>query len=200
MDYSNLLLFCERWQEKAKKENPDGELNECFDHFFTSFVVYNRIYNFCYFLNPNNVQDDYRDHKCAVDLMVKFAEESGVIESILKKIRTYVVSAADVLSTNQFYIYDIYNNDKKKKKKEQNNEEDLKRKLSLQMSPENSKDIFEKVLELLYKVRCNMFHGEKEYVPKQIDLLRPLNHILDVLNATLLEVVRKKYDEELAKQ
>ena len=197
MDYSNFLLFCERWQKKANNEKPDGELDQCFDHFFTSFVIYNRIYNFCYFLNHND-PDDYKDRESAVDKMIEFAEENSVTNSIMEQIAPYVARIARLLSMGRFYIHDIYNNDETKKRKEQDKEEKLKQNLSLPNIPKNQKAILKEVLVLLYKVRCNMFHGEKEYIPQQFDLLIPLNHILDILNATMLDILRDKYKKNKA--
>ncbi len=34
------------------------------------------------------------------------------------------------------------------------------------------------VLDLIYSVRCNMFHGNKQFVQVQVDLLQPLTVIL----------------------
>lgn len=188
MDYSNLILFCKRWQEKANSENPDGELNECFDHFFTSFVIYNCIYNFCYYLKHDK---EYGDRGRAIELIANFVEGNGIISFVLEQIGTDISNALNAL--NSLYVYDRTGAGVQ-------SETDLKQELSLQNIPENRKDKLKGVLKLLYKVRCNMFHGDKVYIPKQLELIRPLNHILDILNATLIEVLRKKHEEEIAKK
>ncbi len=50
------------------------------------------------------------------------------------------------------------------------------------------------VLWLIYEVRCNLFHGEKEYYEKQKRLLRPSCDILDILNEILLSSLLPPHD------
>lgn len=186
MDYLNFFHFCERWQEKANNENPENGLNQCFDHFFSSFVIYNCVYNFCFALEYRT-QGKNNDHQKAVQSMTSFAEKQAVISGILAQTKNDITIISDVLSMSCLYVYDKTKNGQKKEK-------ELKNNLSLQELPENCNKRFEAVLELLYMVRCNMFHGEKDYIPQQQCLLKPLNRILDCLNSTILNVLRKKFN------
>ena len=45
----------------------------------------------------------------------------------------------------------------------------------------------EAILDLLYSVRCNMFHGHKGFEGVQVDLLKPLCVVLKATNEILYE-------------
>ena len=52
------------------------------------------------------------------------------------------------------------------------------------------------LLETLYKVRCNLFHGEKGYEERQVKLLNHCSSILKVLIETCLDKIHSTYGYE----
>jgi hypothetical protein len=49
------------------------------------------------------------------------------------------------------------------------------------------------ILEVIYKVRCNLFHGSKLFEPSQKEILIPLNLLLK----GIIEKIYEKLTEEL---
>lgn len=47
------------------------------------------------------------------------------------------------------------------------------------------------VLECLYQIRCNIFHGEKEFAPRQAELLIPAITLLEVVVRLSREALHK---------
>ena len=52
------------------------------------------------------------------------------------------------------------------------------------------------LLETLYYLRCNLFHGEKEYSDNQISLLRPSSVCLSIINKEI-ELIFSKLNNAL---
>ena len=209
MDYSTLTQFCEGWMEMVSKNNPSNGLDKCFYHFFASFVIYNCIYNFCYKdekeknkmlssqmlqqvpQTPKQNKDKKKtegDRYRAICFMTEYAYKNNFINNILENSRDDISTIKSLWLSNAFYVLN----------KDDNGEiceQERKLKQTLSSSNDDS-EIFRTILELIYKVRCNMFHGDKEHTHNQITILNPLCRILDNINSIVLEKLHKDYEME----
>jgi hypothetical protein len=159
----NAIESAKRWIEKANK-NPTKGLNYQIDKFFSLYVAYNIIYSLI-------SHEENWDRCSAVSVIacyiktnkiIVFSSSKSEIEDMIKPIRNHE-------------IFHIYENDK--------NHDDSK----LISNIDNNLDIEESVLNLLYGIRCNMFHGKKELSNEQLSLLIPANKILENLVNSLIE-------------
>jgi hypothetical protein len=52
----------------------------------------------------------------------------------------------------------------------------------------------EGILETIYQVRCNLFHGEKSFAPHQKMILLPCIVILEEINDVIFEYIKNTPD------
>lgn len=209
MDYSTFFQFCKGWMEMVKNNNPSNELDKCFIHFFASFVIYNCIYNFCYkdekeknkILSSQMLQqvpqtskqnkdkkkmegDRYR----AINFMTEYAYRYNITNNILENSRDDISRIKSLWLSNAFHVLD-----KDDKGEICSKERKLKQVLS---APKDDSEFLKTILELIYDVRCNMFHGDKDHTHNQIIILNPLCRILDNINSIVLKMFHKDYEIE----
>lgn len=164
--------FIARWNDKADSyaENED-KLAATFDEFVTRFIVYNILYNLC-------------AEKLAYGKRKSDKEKAiQAVFEIMQHKSTYLISAMasdieklyNIISENGFII-DIDNpaNDKAMLKG---------------MNSSTTDEKIKSVLNCLYKLRCNLIHGDKEYMEEQQPLLATANNCLKILNEEICMVL-----------
>lgn len=163
----NAIDSAKRWIEKAD-ENSDNELNPAIDKFFSLYVSYNILYSL---ISKQSNGDRYK----AVTVMSTYIVDNEINtfnkchDDILKMIKP-------VSEDGIFYIYD----------------KNRDRRLIDNIS--DSINFEESVLDILYGIRCNMFHGEKELINEQLILLKPANKILRTLIEDLINSITTTSD------
>jgi hypothetical protein len=179
--------FVANWLVKADAITL-GSLNTYFDKFFTLYVVYNRLYAEATFALIRNGQVDisrkksFPDREAATNYVVQFIGSTNLV--------TTVTSNADcaealnqiegLIERNDFSIkLHMITGDRQRQK-----DEDLLRRL--RNSAHNTKA--EAILDLVYSVRCNTFHGHKGFEGVQVQILGPVI----VLLKTTIELIREK--------
>lgn len=188
------------WYEKCMSYKGD-KLSDYYDIFFSRFVTFNALYNTLTYTKESfgllNKKENRKkeliergDREKAVTItgkhfsnpeLEKFFNEFEVLKNIdlLTKIidsKKFIIThkAGQQLPANDLLIL-----------------EKLKNK-------DNRKRIIG-VLELLYNVRCNLFHGSKGYEQNQIELLVPLNEIIFHVVNLLYESFTKMTDNLINK-
>jgi hypothetical protein len=171
-----LQNFCHSWQAKAEAYSAD-DLSGAFDRFFTSYVVFNRFYAEATYRLARRGQvklrerfpdaqaaQEYVVQYCGAERLVTAWEGSPETTAALREI-------ADYLRARTFALrLDPTTGDIRP-------EEDHKLLVALES---HSRDRRAKaVLEALYAIRCNMFHGQKEFDIAQVALLRPAICVLE---------------------
>jgi hypothetical protein len=68
------------------------------------------------------------------------------------------------------------------------------RKLLNNLRSDNKQWKVSALLDIIYSVRCNMFHGHKGFDRVQIDILIPLTILLDKLTTLLYERLSSDYE------
>ncbi len=167
------------WTNKCQNYRGD-RLSDYYDIFFSRFVTFNSLYNTIIYTKENLgllKRETDKKHKIkergdkqkAITLMSKELTDSQ-LDILLEKseIITCVANLINIIESEKFVITH--------KAGRQFPEDDL---LMLTKLKHIDKEVrYIGILELLYNIRCNLFHGSKGYRLDQIELLKPINEIL----------------------
>ncbi len=182
--------FCSKWLKKARAYS-GKTLEEHFDKFFTLYVVYNRAYAEATFWLARNGQIDiskrtsFPDAQAAKDYVLQFVTAKRFLELInsSEECRTAINEILDFIQAGRFSIKleMVYGNPQRDK--------DLELALNLKSVAANTRA--HAILDFIYAVRCNTFHGHKGFDPVQIDVLRPVNILLEKTIEIVLQVLNE---------
>lgn len=170
--------FCNNWLNKAKNID-DTNLQGAFDKFFTLYVVYNRLYvETSYRLSNDglvNLGNCFPDRKASINYVVQYLKSNHIDkefkndENVIKSIE----KLKEIIKKNQFNIKlhlvtaePQPDKDTELLKKMESNKTDIK---------------ICAILEYLYSIRCNIFHAQKGYNERQIEVLKPSITVLEKL-------------------
>lgn len=175
---AELDRFCRRWLAKAKTY-PTDDVAGAFDQFFTLYVAFNRLYAEATFRLARRKQctlEDGRpfpDSKAAREYVVQYCRAKTLTRSWEDNEDTRVAlgQIADHLRHRRFALKLHMLTG------EPNPEADVK--LLADLESRGSNVHAKAGLEVLYAIRCNMFHGHKGFEPIQIELLRPAISLLE---------------------
>ncbi len=182
--------FYFRWREKAQTYQSD--LQQSFDKFFTLYVLFNRLYTEATFrlvqtgrlkiMNRNR----FPDARAAQEYVVQYLGAKRLLRELhsapetreaLGSIRTQVCGGSF------WFKLDFLTGDQ---------QPDLDRDLCRRLANASSNTQAAAVLETLYAIRCNMFHGRKGFHPVQQKLLNPVNLVLE----RIIEILYEKLNGE----
>lgn len=175
MDTYAIERFCDRWIDKAETYR-SNDLEDLFDKFFTLFVAYNRFYSAAAELH--RVTFDARqamllqgDRREATTLMARLIGQSrfSIAMNESPAISTACRSISRLLQNQSFFLHSVRGT----------KEPDLAR--DAKLASGLHKHSLMAVLECLYQIRCNIFHGEKEFAPRQAELLVPAITLLEAI-------------------
>lgn len=188
--------FCDRWIEKAKSYK-ETDLNQCFDKFFTLFVVYNALYVETAALLSRKAasegRDEYKlegvsslDSRAATKYVLAYLKSSillGKLEAD-ENSREAIGTLTNLIETAHFYIFldPVWG--------EPQRDEDNKILGSLKSGNKDKRA--SAILKIIYQVRCNMFHGRKGLDPVQKELLVPILRIVEKIIEVLYEQLKKE--------
>ncbi|MFZ6770864.1 hypothetical protein ACO0LM_27735 [Undibacterium sp. Di26W] len=167
MDTYAIERFCERWIVKADAYRSNN-LEDLFDRFFTLFVAYNRFYSAAAELHratidPRQAQLLQGDRREATSVMARLIRQSRFADAMNGN-SSIAVACQDIstmLQERRFFLHSVRGT------KEPDRARDAK------LADGLRKHSLLSVLECLYQIRCNIFHGEKEFAPQQAELLAP---------------------------
>lgn len=166
------------WADKCLNYKGD-RLSDYYDILFSRFVTFNSLYNTIIYTketlgllriktNKKHKIIERSDKEKATTLMSKeltdvqlnnLFEKSGFITSVANLIR--------ILESNRFVITH--------RAGKQVPEDDIL--ILAKLKHSDKEEIYLGILELLYNIRCNLFHGSKGYEYDHIELLKPINEI-----------------------
>jgi len=156
------IAIAKRWLEKAIKNNID----EVMDRFFSLYVAYNALYS-----RLSIKQGD--DRRSATTRMAVYLKIEKI--SVLNNCESEIFEIIKLIEDDVFYIY--------------GNESKQPHKQDSYIIAKIKEDInnYGAILNLIYGMRNNMFHGEKQIIAEQINLLNPANYILEKLVRELIK-------------
>ncbi|MCJ7646057.1 hypothetical protein MUO65_04020 [bacterium] len=183
MDGVSLKTFCEGWLTKAAGYN-NSVLSDSFDKFFTIFVAYNALYNQVtrWLRKAGRIQTrkdyDYTSATVNVPSYLGHERMANLIKSN-GECRTKVTAITKLIRDRTFYIHVVNGTG------EPNYAEDRKHVNRIESG--SDKEFCESLLTLIYKTRCNMFHGEKAYREEQLSILNPMTYVLEFIVRELID-------------
>lgn len=155
------------------------DLSHVYDKYMTSFVIYNNLYNQIpdrLVANGVAVPNRILDNKAATDFVIQFIGADNILTEIANNnLNNDVNAIIDLIENEVFYIK--INRDGRQRN------EDLKILADLKSDNPNRKA--KGILQVIYYVRCNIFHGHKDFQEYQRILVEPLTKILSILNPLL---------------
>lgn len=184
-----LEKFCNNWLKKAETYNNET-LSDCFDNFFTLYIVYNRLYveaTFCAvklgLINLDPDKDSFPDANAATRFLLKTLDHEIIIPKIFLNVELRLAFGQIIqLIENERFHITLTNSGDARREKDLILLKDLK-------SNSSSKKM-RSTLEIIYLIRCNLFHGHKGYELAQQDLLIPVCTLLKFLTLELLSKLK----------
>jgi hypothetical protein len=196
---SNLKSLYNRWLDKANQYDIK-KTDEVIDKFFSLYVVYNALYTEAtiylhrkavkegkdeYKLNDGNFPDKNAATKYVLDLL----KSRSLIESLERTEYTReAINELKILFSKQHHF--LIHLDPVSGEAQDHKDAELIKHLNSQSADERAKAI----LQLIYQVRCNMFHGRKSITTVQKQLLIPLTIILKKIIDKLYQKLEKAKD------
>ena len=182
---SELQNFYERWLWKAEEYQSDN-LQDCFDRFFTLFVAYNRLYaELALSLVKKGrvrLKGNYiSDAQAAKSIMQAYVGTNRILRS-LESDATCTESLASIITLIERRVFAIKLD---RFSRLRSVEAD-----SILLEGLKSDRAYQKVyavLDVIYSIRCNMFHGQKGYNDVQIQILVPVTMLLKKIMNLLYE-------------
>lgn len=167
--------FVDAWMARAKAYG-DNEQDDCYDKFFTLFVVFNRLYSEATFtLDRDRIiqlpkNRPLPDKKGATEYTLEAIGLDKFNDLYAAQLAEDVKTVAKLIEDERFHI--------RLSSPEGKRQPDKDRALLSELRS-SGKTRAIAVLELVYRIRCNLFHGHKAFHPVQLELLRPVNRILE---------------------
>lgn len=168
--------FCKHWLVKAENYVP-SQLQDAFDKFFTLFVAFNRLYVYTAIVAN---QPNAREWRKVQRIFPEIIGHEILWRALTSPPNDDLALMRDLIGPNGYFFL-ISGADANTPNQEANS--DLHRRLGDQ----SACVAVEALLEYLYKVRCNMFHGTKAYHIEQLQLLEPCNRYLARIISTALD-------------
>lgn len=162
---SHVSDFVDRWTEK-REAYKEKTLNDCFDRFFTSFVIYNFLYGW---LSQPESYSKWSDREKATKIPKKYLGADILYKN--KELQAAAKQIAGFIAENQFTLK---NSDADKKTLEK-------------LKSTNKEQWCVGLMEAVYQVRCNTFHGSKGFEDRQQDLLNPCTLIVEIVSDLIIE-------------
>jgi hypothetical protein len=178
----NLIDFYDNWTEKANLIVGDS-LSDVYDMYTTRFIIFNNLYNQI----PQELAArgivlpaKIYDNKAATDYVVEYLGAGNILTELTNKNNNNDInSLTNIIDQEIFYI--------KLKHGQRQRAEDLKILSNLRSQNHVHKAIA--ILQVAYYVRCNMFHGHKQFIEYQRLLIEPLINIITTINLQLFSAL-----------
>lgn len=172
----NLRDFYLNWTAKAE-QIPEEKLSDVYDKFITLFIAFNNLYNQipnALISNGISVPNRIPDNESASIYVVNFLGAQTFLDNLTEN-QNDLTSIIESIRNERFYIRLYYG--------QRQRNEDLRILTNLESTNNRNKAIA--ILNVIYYVRCNMFHGHKDFVEYQRELVAPLIRILKKINLQL---------------
>jgi len=167
-----------------------NDLRDSFDKFFTMFVPYNALYNEAArrLMSRGEISaKELFDKTSATSHVTRYVGEHRLASVIKLDAISHVNEITRLIRIGKFYIH------LKGRTFLPDHEEDRKHLDRIETGTEQ--EFCESLLLLMYKTRCNLFHGNKEYLATQKLILNPMTETLRiVVNELLCSLERDSVD------
>lgn len=187
-----LYQFCERWFEKARAYQ-GNDVQTCFDRFFTLYVPYNRLYAELTLswarMGKKQLHGNIPDSLAAKRYVHEYLG-TGLIWNCLQNDRLSIEAIRKIRNLLENDIFVIKLDRLNGQPMPEDNYVLLQNLIS-----ENPHMRVAALLDIIYSIRCNMFHGHKSFEIIQAEILVPVTIILNKLTSLLYE--KMEQDNEI---
>ena len=161
--YHYVTPFVRRWHSKVSRmKRTQNEKNFFFDKFISEYIIYSALVNV---IKPIEFKHKYDCTYCT-EVMAEYIVER-INDTFIHRLSDSVNELIKIIDTKQFKV--VSSKDKNPELKDN-------------WASGNPINQLTALLETLYYMRCNLFHGEKEYSDDQISLLKPASASLSMIN------------------
>jgi hypothetical protein len=165
----DFVEFYKRWFVKVSEYDVDV-LSECFDKFVTLFILFNFQYSFiAREKGVANKDGWFKDKDMATSRIIDYIPTEDFCSC--KIVIDSVEKICSLVEGDYFCIH-----------YDRNRNRDRDRELMNKIRSTNLEQKCKGILEMLYFIRCNLFHGQKSFTENQKSILIPCIKILEVLN------------------
>ena len=179
------IEFYDDWTAKANAIAGDN-LSSIYDRFITNFIIYNSLYNEVPmqlsargFTLPRRLYDDLK----ATDYVVKYITPNTFLKKLSEKgCDKPIDQLVKLIDDEKFYIELSSTGERQRAK-------DIRIASHIKSKNKNNKAV--NILKIIYHVRCNIFHGNKQFKEYQRELLTPATKVLQEVNTILFEHIRE---------
>ena len=184
-----LEQFVDGWLRKADDIHEDNE-ERCYERFFTLFIVFNRLYAAATFeLDRRGTiklgRGQLPDKIGATEYTLQLIGLDSFDALYHQQLQPHVEDIIKLMEQERFAIKLSIPHGRRQPKPDQ--------KLLTELKSTESKTRAMAILDLIYSVRCNLFHGHKGVNPVQVELLRPVNQILVAVIRSLRTALDPRY-------
>ena len=178
--------LCDRWRDKAQQYDVDDTC-QLYDKFFTLYVVYNALYvetaAYLHRKARSEGKDEYKlddgsfpDKMAATKYVLDLLTSTSLMQSLenTEDTKQAIINLKKLIS-NQNALHFWICLDPVSGEPQEDNDKALIKILDSPSTDERARA----VLQFIYQVRCNMFHGRKSVSPVQKQLLAPLTVLLE---------------------
>lgn len=185
-------MFYQGWMNKADHYSTETASGS-FDKYFTLFVIYNRLYAEATFVlgrrNQVNLANKtaFPDSQAARSYVIQYVGSNHLMSGLEndETAKTALETIKKLIDNESFYIkLNMVTGGRQREK----DIELLKRLKSRSLNRRANA-----ILETLYCIRCNMFHGHKGFHEVQTNLLRPAIDILKKVSEILFTKLEADY-------
>ena len=163
--YYYVLPFINRWKRKVKKGKKDEDDKVfVFDKFIVNYIIYSSLVNV---IKPQQLKHKSDCKYCTAVMANYIIERIDDPKTFLQSLDECVINLIRAIKT---YHLSVVSSTEKNPELDKNWES----KIPIQQ--------LKSLLETLYYIRCNLFHGNKEYSDCQIALLKPAHICLSMIN------------------
>lgn len=162
--------FVKRWQQKVRKTKHVDVKQYEFDSFIAKYLIYAALVNV---IKPHNYRTR-RDREFCTEIMASFILNNITNDRLLiQKLSTPAIKLGEAIKNYHFYVAS-------------SNDENPE--LEVKWKHGSIEDKLLSLLQTLYYMRCNIFHGNKEYADEQVQLLNPANQCLTILDKEIEQI------------
>lgn len=183
----------ERWRDKAQEYSGE-DTPDLFDKFFSLYVAYNALYSeAAAYLSRKAMSENKKaytkisDRAAATTYVLNLLGSKSLMESLeeAEPTKQAVDNLREILDQTKYPRFWIYLDPITGKPLEDKN-----KKIVNNLNSSSTNKCATEILQIIYQVRCNMFHGRKDVAAVQKELLIPLITILEKLSDVLYEKLK----------
>lgn len=167
--YHYVTPFVQRWKKKiSHMRKGSDEKAFVFDKFISEYVIFSALVNV---IKPQEYKHKY-DFRYCTKVIAEYLSDR-IDTHFISQLSNPVSKLIEVIDSKQFKVVSSYNKNPELKENWATNLP------AVQLVA---------LLETLYYLRCNLFHGEKEYSDDQVRLLKPAYQSLQIINKKILSL------------